>query len=655
MADTALPRLLVPLVGTGPDVDALAAYVADSLGICELQAFASVDEALASLGPIGPEAGTYIPACIVTSSLGAIDDAIRALSDDPRFAEARFILVTTRERHDDLAWALDAGQMLSVMSHPVSTQVLVRQLARRLVRWASYRHRDDPWSQSVHVHADHLLSDGAVEFSKQLQMTSAELAAHLLAVIEEELGPRPRLDLPAGVHLTRQGWPVHGVYLILSGAVALHQSCDDGAEVLLHHASSGPLIGLNSFTRRSLAAFTSRTTTPVQAVRITMEQLERVMDKQPGIAALLAMVSLRALSDRLVRAEQLHIEKERLADQLEVEHEKSARASAEELAAARCELEEAAQFAMLGQMAAGIAHELNNPIAAITRAADHVAGDVASLVDAVPTLAGGREVLQAAREGEWLAPREQRRLTRALTEALGGDRRLAAQCVQMGITDPAAARRLGTAATPFDALTTLHTIGSSIRDIGLAARRITGLVQSLRSYSRSGDYLVTDVSVPEGIEDALRLATPQLGNLTIARHYDPDLPRITCYPSRLEQVWTNLVMNAAEAMAGGVDHPELAITVTPRGAKHVRIRFEDNGPGIPDDLLERIFLPRFTTKQGTVHYGLGMGLGICRQIIDAHGGTIRASNTDRGACLSVTLPVAGPDPAGDQPAKETDR
>nr|WP_223875175.1 ATP-binding protein [Nanchangia anserum] len=474
-------------------------------------------------------------------------------------------------------------------------------------------------------------------------MTSAQLAAHLLSVIEEELGPRPRLELPAGVHLTRQGWPVHGVFLVLSGSVALHQSSSEGADVLLHHASSGPLIGLNSFTRRSLASFTAKTTTPVQAVRITMEQLERVMAKQPGIASLLAMVSMRALSDRLVRAEQLHIEKERLADQLEIEHETTARATAEELKAARSELEEAAQFAMLGQMAAGIAHELNNPIAAITRSADHLATDTAALVSALPALEAGRSVLDAAREGEWLAPREQRRLTRDLAQTIG-DRRVAAQLVQMGITDVAAAQALVRRGDDFAPLQSLHQIGSSIRDIELAARRITGLVQSLRSYSRSGDYLVHDVDIHEGIEDTLRLAGPQLAGVTITRHYAPDLPPITCYPSRLEQVWTNVVINAAEAMAEVTDYPEIAITTARRGNDHIRIRFEDNGPGIAEDLLERIFLPRFTTKQGTVHYGLGMGLGICRQIIDAHDGSIKASNGAHGACMTITLPIAGPAP-----------
>lgn len=347
-----------------------------------------------------------------------------------------------------------------------------------------------------------------------------------------------------------------------------------------------------------------------------------------------------------MRAEQLHIEKERLADQLEVEHEKTARATAEELRAAQSELEEAAQFAMLGQMAAGIAHELNNPIAAIVRAADHVGADTGTLLDAAD-LRGAREVLDSAREGEWLAPREQRRLTRELAQALGGDRRKAAKLVQMGITDPTQAAAMRRGRVDIDTLQTVHSIGSSIRDIGLAARRITGLVQSLRSYSRSGDYLVEDVNVAEGIEDTLRLAGPQLADITIHRHYDPDLPLITCYPSRLEQVWTNIVVNAAEAMKDVVDHPEISITAARHGEAEVRIRFEDNGPGIPDELLERIFLPRFTTKQGTVHYGLGMGLGICRQIVEAHQGQIKASNTERGACMSVTLPIAGPTDVAD--------
>lgn len=647
MPDTgSLPRVVVPVVGDLQDPDALAELLRQQLPIVELLHASSPAQAREEALAIVDMHTAFVPAAILTAGEGSVDESIDELTDAPEFDETRIILVTTRPTHDDLARSFDSGRLLSVMTDPITTQVVVRQLARRLSRWARYRHGEAPWSETVRQQAEELITEGTVEFSKQLRTSSTELAGHLLTVIEKVLGPRPRLTLPAGIHLTRQGRPLHGVFLILSGSVALHQSTPDGGDVLLHHASSGPLIGINSLTTRSLAAFTSKTTTPVQAVRITTEQLDRVMAADPDTAALLAMVSLRALSDRLVRAEQLHVEKERLADQLEAEHERTARASEQELAAARHDLEEAAQFAMLGQMASGIAHELNNPIAAIIRAADHVADGAQSLLGKSCGLEGGAEVLAAAREGEWLAPRDVRRLTRALAETVG-DRRTASALVDMGITDPAAAKRLARRPEALASLHTVHAIGTSLRDIGLAARRITGLVQSLRSYSRSGDYVVHDVSIPEGIEDTLRLAAPQLAGVNIQRHYDPDVPRISCYPSRLEQVWTNIVINAAEAMAGVTDSPEIHVTVTRRGDDHVRIKFEDNGPGIPDDLLERIFLPRFTTKQGTVHYGLGMGLGICRQIIDAHDGQIKASNTDRGACMSVTLPIAGPRTAHD--------
>ncbi|MDU0967681.1 MAG: ATP-binding protein [Actinomycetaceae bacterium] len=641
------PRVIVPIVGQLDHAQQLGDYITQTLPILTVKFFEN-PEAAAGMDDEFADPATFIPVCILSSSVGNVDDAIDTLAARPGFDETRFILVTTRSTHDDLARSLDGGQILSVMTDPVTDQVLTRQIARRLTRWVTYRHPDEPWSKGIFDQADNLITDGAAEFSRQLKMTSGELATHMLEIIEEVLGPRPRLELPAGVHLTRQGWPVRGVYLILSGSVALHQQSEDGADVLLHHASSGPLIGLNSFTRRSLGAFTAKTTTPVVAVRITMEQLERVMAEKPDLTAVLAMVSLRALSDRLVRAEQLHIEKERLAEQLEIEHEKTARATAEELRAARSELEEAAQFAMLGQMAAGIAHELNNPIAAIVRATDHVGFDTDTLLGSVKAPQGAQQVLATAREGEWLAPRDQRRLTRELAEQLGGDRQLAAQLVSMGVKEPRAAKKIARNKASFTALTAVHNIGSSLRDIGIAARRITGLVQSLRSYSRSGEYLVKDVNIPEGIEDCLRLAAPQLSGVTINRHYDPDLPTIVCYPSRLEQVWTNIVVNAAEAMADTTEHPEITITATRHGDDEIRVRVEDNGPGIPDELLERIFLPRFTTKQGTVHYGLGMGLGICRQIIDAHGGHIKASSSDHGACMSVTLPIAGPQ-VPDQP------
>lgn len=644
---THLPHLRIPIVGALSHCDEVISTVRQQLPVVDPFTVDTIDACLAQLDHDNAP-GNYVPACVVTSEVGNVDDAISALAAHPSMSECRYILVTTRRDHDDVARSLNDGQLLSVMTDPVTSRVLVRQLARRVVRWVTYRHPDEEWSQTILEPAETLITHGAAEFSRQLETSSTELSAHLLSVIEEELGPRPRLHIPAGVDLTRQGWPVHGVYLVLEGAVALHQSFDDGADVLLHHASSGPLIGLTSFTRRSLAAFTSKTTTPIVAVRITLEQLERVMEAQPALASLLAMVSLRALSDRLVRAEQLHIEKERLADALEVEHEKTAQATREQLAQARHELEEAAQFAMLGHLAAGIAHELNNPIAAIVRAADHAGEATGRLLDTLNLGEGARQVLDAAGGNTWRSAKETRQLTRELAAQLGGDRRAASALVDMGITEPAQARRLAGETSNFEALRSVHGIGASLHDIGLASRRITGLVRSLRSYSRSGDYLVDDVDVHEGLENTLRLSAPQLSGVTLTRHYDPNLPAIRCFPSRLEQVWTNILVNAAEAMGEDTERPEITITTTRHGDDAVRVRFEDNGPGIPPELLDRIFLPRFTTKQGTVHYGLGMGLGICRQIVDAHTGTIKATNGERGAVMTVTLPIDGPGDTQDE-------
>jgi signal transduction histidine kinase len=129
--------------------------------------------------------------------------------------------------------------------------------------------------------------------------------------------------------------------------------------------------------------------------------------------------------------------------------------------------------------------------------------------------------------------------------------------------------------------------------------------------------------------------------IEVRRSYPSDRPRIEAFGSELNQVWTNLIVNAADAMEG---HGVLEIAVwgdppagaEPATAPGVRVELCDSGPGIPDDVRARIFEPFFTTKD--VGAGSGLGLHIVRSIVDRHGGRIDVTSEPGRTCFAVTLP-----------------
>ena len=481
-----------------------------------------------------------------------------------------------------------------------------------------------------------------------------EVVMELLAGVERVLGQRPRLIVPEGIQLVTQGEPVGAVYLVLGGQVSLHRDSAQG-EVLAHLASSGPLIGLVSLARAENAFFTGETATEATLVRLTTEQLQIVISEDPSIGATLTALAIRSLTRRLMRAEDLHLQNAMLAEDLEAQKEALA-ATLEDLRATRAELVERARFAMLGELSAGIAHELNNPVTALVRAAKHLHEDVDAAL-AAPATASSREAMSRA----LTAPPRSTSVERALMKELlpvVGDRTLARRLVRAGIQGADGARALAQIPGGIDAYEAGARLGGSLRSVLAAGDRVIELTQSLKGYARPDAEDLKPVDVREGIDDVLRLTAHRVRGIRIDCDYE-DVPLVRAHPAKLQQVWTNLIVNAAEAIedenadliaaaeaSGGV--PELPargeaealirITVrpTPEG---VAITVCDNGPGIDPGIVDKIMEPHFTTKAGRIRFGLGMGMSIVRSIIADHGGTLVICSHPGSTTMRISLPT----------------
>ena len=170
--------------------------------------------------------------------------------------------------------------------------------------------------------------------------------------------------------------------------------------------------------------------------------------------------------------------------------------------------------------------------------------------------------------------------------------------------------------------------------------RVKAIIQDLKDYARTNaaaHYVASDIQV--GLKSTLNIARNQLKNRADVRLSLGDLPLVECAPSQIDQVFLNLIVNAAQAMPEG--KMGLIDIRTDCDNKHVWIEVQDNGPGIPPEILKKIFDPFFTTKDpGT---GTGLGLSVSTNIIQQHGGTLDvASTVGVGTTFKITLPIKRP-------------
>lgn len=168
------------------------------------------------------------------------------------------------------------------------------------------------------------------------------------------------------------------------------------------------------------------------------------------------------------------------------------------------------------------------------------------------------------------------------------------------------------------------------------AKRISGLVQSMKSYSYMDRGAQQMIDIHEGLEDTLQLFSYKLKHsIEIRRCYNRSAPKILAFGSELNQVWTNLIDNAIDAM-GGKGTIEL---VTSCSGDYIQVQVTDFGPGIPPEIKSRIFEPFFTTK--TVGKGSGLGLDVVRRIVEnRHMGTIAVDSKLGKTSFTICLPIA---------------
>jgi signal transduction histidine kinase len=312
----------------------------------------------------------------------------------------------------------------------------------------------------------------------------------------------------------------------------------------------------------------------------------------------------------------------------------------------------------LGKLSAGLAHELNNPAAAISRAAALLQTQVGELPKLFKHIANLR-----------IEPEKVEKINNLIIHKLGTEPPKLTMMQKAGLedeltdwltdnnlkdTDPEGLVEQGfttaelevfkACSTPEHLPVLLEWVSNYLvtnkmaEDIRASSERISDLVGAVKNFTfMDKDANRQLVDIHAGIRNTLTMLNYKLrkGNITVVEHYDETTPQIHAFPGELNQVWTNIIDNAIDAME--VNGKGTLDITTMHDARFVKIKIKDDGPGIPDDIKQNIFAPFFTTKE--MGKGSGLGLDVVSRIMIQHNGEVKVKSEPGNTEFEICLPI----------------
>ncbi|MBF0276265.1 MAG: cyclic nucleotide-binding domain-containing protein [SAR324 cluster bacterium] len=434
--------------------------------------------------------------------------------------------------------------------------------------------------------------------------------------------------------LTREGEVNNLLWFLAEGEVVLKRKNTKGIDQEVMRERKGALIGVMSFISGEKAFVSTHTLTDVEVIELDHAMLAEVMKSKSKLLPLFTNLLIRGFNHRL---------------QYSILTETKLQETLKSLETAHARLIESEKMAILGQLVAGVAHELNNPVAAILHSTENLEKNISVITgsDSFPNIKNlGRKILDQARSAAPQSTAETRIRTEKAIK-LYHSRNTARKAVQLNLDDEAHFKKhfqkFGKKVeSAVEYLYLFYQGGVFLRNIDVCARRIADIVKGLKNYTRPDTRKMETIDLHTGIEDTLVIFENKLKSYEVIKEY-AELPLVECFPQELQQVWTNLIGNAIDATGGRGQLKIVTRAVTKRNSIDcVEVLIEDDGIGIPPDLKEKIFELNFTTKREG-DFGLGIGLAICVQIINRHNGSIKVeSEQGKYTRFLVTIPQVLP-------------
>ena len=451
-------------------------------------------------------------------------------------------------------------------------------------------------------------TDEARAVQEDQRLTGAQVGALF------DYGRERRLE--EGEYLFDENGVVDSFYVVVEGEVSISR-LDGAEETRLTTHGPGEFTGGLAVLTGKRSIHRARANAPTRVIEIDAEAFRRLAVEKPelGDAFISGLAQRMRVTQRAFR-----------------QHEK---------------------LAALGKLSAGLAHELNNPAAAAGRASEELgnailAAQLRALEHDARFSPEGRESLAALlhqitsrpasthdplslSDAEdalalWLEGRgveDAWDLAPALAAAGVGERDLEGLPASSGGELPGAVRWLAG---------TLELSGLT-QELSVSVGRISRLVGAMKEYTYMDRATLSEVDVAQGLENTLTILGHKLRGVSVAREYEEGLPKVPGRGGELNQVWTNLLDNAADAVAGGGGIRVRAF----RDGGAVVVEVEDGGTGIPPEIEGRVFEPFFTTKE--VGSGSGLGLDVVRRVVAGHGGKVHLETGSRGTRFTVRLPI----------------
>jgi signal transduction histidine kinase len=430
------------------------------------------------------------------------------------------------------------------------------------------------------------------------------------------------VHLRAGEDLFGEGSPGDLAYVIMEGQIEISK-LSDGTNLLLAIRGAGELIGEMALLEDAPRMASARAASKCRLLTIGREQLENLLSSSPFSA----QAMLRTVTSRLRETEAMLRQKEKMAQ--------------------------------LGTLAAGMAHELNNPASAVQRGSVQIAAAVTQILEIPsafrqPGLSSG-QMQELDRRLHDMAFRAEKPetlddpLERSDREELI-ERWLEVRGIENSAMSAPELAGMGYETRDLEELEHVfpgphlqdvialvcaaYVAYKLLREITLGSGQIAAIVKAMKSYVYLDEAPVQDVDIHEGLENTLIILKHKLKKgIQVQRDFAKELPRVRAYGSELNQVWTNLIDNAADALEGtGEIHLKTRVEDS-----QVIVEVEDNGPGIPEQHWPQIFTLFFTTKP--MGQGSGQGLHISHNIVHRHGGSLDFQSRPGKTVFTVCIPI----------------